>query len=248
MHNGAFLLRNGEITEEVDAIRLTIGAGPQQPGMRRSCVWKFRSRKDKTDFFVTSDSIQGEMKGTIHRTRAHFGFSDPSGAQPKSWTGSPLGNRHLHVVDIRDLRPGDYQHVMRVSFPGFALLPTPLALKPGKPVLQLDPPQPGTELTVGATIVEGDWRRFSKPMNGEYVGLLTGDSDRYLLISITYVVYEDPESARRNMNRNLGRVDAPNVDAREGNLGVLLFMDRAEDQPITMIELNGVRRQGTSTT
>ncbi|HYD88869.1 MAG TPA: hypothetical protein VEA80_15450 [Vitreimonas sp.] len=243
--NKAYWLKDGEVVEQVDQLRLAIGAGEAAPDMRRSAVWKFSTRKKTTDFFVTANTIQGDMKGSVHRTRAHFGFADPS-TEPEAWVGPPLHSRHYHVLEFNELAAGEYRNVMRVGLPGFALMPKPLPIEPKKRIHLIAPPPHDHEITFGMTVVEGDWRQF-EPDVGQYVGLLTGSADRHALISVRLMRYDDVDAVIANMKRNLALIDTHGRAIPEEDLSVLLWMNRAPDQHITMIELNGVRWQPKST-
>ena len=240
--NKAFSLANGRIHEEVDKLRIVIGAGADQPWMRRSDVWKFFPRSTGTDFFVTSASLQSEMKGTVHLKRAHFGFNKPfREAMPESWIGSIPPSRLYHTLEIRDLAEGEYQHLFAVAVPGFALLKTPLPLEAGKKHILVDPHPAGFEATFGLTVVQGDWRQVA--IEGEsdrFVGLLVGERGRHALISVTVQAYSDPDAVIANMNRNLGLIDAKGKPTPE-ELSAHLWMERGEEEPIRMIELHGIQ-------
>lgn len=246
MQNKVFILKDGQIESEVDSLRLTIGAGPDAPELRRSGVWKFMTRDKGTDFFVTSNAIQSEMKGSMHRTRAHFGLSKSLATPPEAWVGELPQSRHYHVLEIPELAEGDYKHVLRVAFPGFALLSAPQPLQPGKRITLIEPPSPNHEISLGITVVEGDWHQFQPERDSDkYVGLLTGDSDRYALVSVMHRAFSDTKAVIQNINRNLGLIDSRDREIPDKELSTLLWMDREPDQPISIIELNNVRRTTT---
>jgi hypothetical protein len=253
LRNRAFTLRDGEIHQEVDALRLAIAdrdiaEGGDGPLLRRSAVWKFRTQRTGTHFFVTSFGIQSEMKGTVHPTEAHFGFSKPMEQIPETWIGPPPSSRHFHVLRIRDLQDGEYQHVMGVSIPGFALLETPQPFDRGKIVTWSNPHPRDCQVTFGLTVVQGDWKKYRDALLEEssdssvLVGLLTGDSERFGLVSFNLTKYSDAQSVIANMERNLALISqgaTPKIPEEE--LSVLLWMEREENDPIRMIELGGVR-------
>jgi len=241
MANQAYTLKNGEIDEEVDVLRLLIGAGEDEPFMRRSSVWKFFMGKRGHDFFVTSSSIQGEMKGTVHLTRAQFGFTAQSPYPPKSWVGTPPLNRHYHTLDIPNLADGDFQHIFAISFPGFALLQTPQPLEPNKHTVRIEPPTATAEITFALTLVQGDWRQFQTAGENErYVGLLTGDTDRHALVSISCYRLTDATQTYKNMERNLALIDTQSRELPDGELSALLWLERQPNDPIRIIELGSI--------
>lgn len=243
--NRAYTLRDGEIHQEVDAVRLAIAdrsieSEIEGPLLRRSAVWKFRSAHNGTHFFVTSSHLQGDMKGTVHPSEAHFGFSSPS-PDFRTWVGPKPASRHLHRLRIRDLSEGEFQNIFVVHLPGFALMPKPLPFDPKKIVTWSDPHPPESEVMFSLTVVQGNWRQFSFQEEGQVpVGLLTGSEDRHALISFGLSRYPDKDAAIANMKRNLGLIQAPADHSFPEDLTAVLWMERGEEDPIRMIELHGV--------
>lgn len=244
--NKAFTLRDGDIHQEVDAVRLAvsdqaIGTGGKNLVMRRSATWKFRSQKRGTHFFVTSNGIQAEMKGTIHPTEALFGYSLPIRDMDRTWLGPLPASRHLHVLKINDLKDGESQDVMGISLPGFALMKKPLPFDAGKIVTWSDPHPPNFEVTYGLTVAQGDWREcIAQRPDQVFVGLLTGDSARSALISFNINPYPDVGAAMANMKRNLAFIDVRGGELPVGELTTMFWMDRNDADSIRMIELNGI--------
>jgi hypothetical protein len=249
--NRAYTLRNGEVFQQVDALRLAIAdravdSGIDGPLLRKSAVWKFRTARNGTHFFVTSSHLQNDMKGTVHPTEAHFGFSRPDEKFDK-WIGPKPASRHLHRLKVRNLKDGEHQHIFVIHLPGFALLRKPLPFDEGKIVTWSDPHPSDCEVTFSLTIVQGDWTQFVA-IEGQFVtvGLLTGADDRHALISFGVLKYEDKEAAIANMQRNLGLIQGREMDPINGELTALLWMDRQEDEPVRIIELSGVRATNTA--
>jgi hypothetical protein len=243
--NRAYTLRDGQPFREVDALRLAIADRSiedkvDRPLMRRSGVWKFRTARNGTHFFVTSSNLQGDMKGTVHPTAAHFGFSSPD-EKFESWVGPKPESRHLHKLKVRDLKDGEHQHIFIVHLPGFALMPEPLPFDKGKIVTWSDPPPPDFEVTFALTVIHGDWSQFlvTDPRFVS-VGLMTGADDRHALVSFGLERYPDREAAVANMQRNLGLIQADGEPVK-GDLTSFLWMEREENDPIRIIELSGVR-------
>lgn len=245
--NRAFTLRDGKIQQEVDAIRLAVGDRPfdkpdGSPILRKSGVWKFRTAKNGTHFFLTSSGLQSEMKGTVHLTEAHFGLNEHVEETSDSWIGPIPSSRHFHTLRIRELAEGEYQHVFGIAIPGFALMETPQAFDRGKIVTWSDPHPFDTEVTFGLTVVQGDWRQFlGTESPSTFIGLLTGDADRHALVSFTLNKYPDVSAAIANMQRNLGLIGLGNRQLPIEELSTIFWMDREVDDPIKIIELNSVR-------
>lgn len=244
--NRAYTLRNGEPFQQVDALRLAIAdrsveSGLEGPLLRKSAVWKFRTARNGTHFFVTSSHLQNDMKGTVHPTEAHFGFSRPDESFEK-WIGPKPASRHLHTLKVRDLKDGEHQHIFVIHLPGFALMPTPLPFDPGKIVTWSDPHPSDSEVTFSLTVIQGDWTDFVTN-EGPFVsvGLLTGAEDRHALVSFGVLKYEEKEAAVANMQLNLQLIQGREIDPTDGDLTALLWMNRQEDEPVRIIELSGVR-------
>lgn len=247
LRNRAFTLSRGDIHEEVDSVRVAIAdravrEGGNYPVRRRSAVWKYFPQKTGSHFFVTSSGIQKDMKGTVHPGEAHFGFSKDIGPDNSSWVGPLPSTRHLHVLKIRDLKEGEYQHVFAVSIPGFGLMQTAQAFDKGKVVTWSDPHPYNYEVTYGLTVVEGDWREFTTTTPGRvFIGLLTGDANRHALISFSVYPYQDLKAAIDKMQQNLDRIESRDREVSDQECSVLLWMNREADEPIRIVELNNVR-------
>ena len=245
-HNKAYTLRDGEIYQEVDAIRLAIAdraldGFDGKPIMRRSAVWKFRPHSKGSDFTITSSGIQKDMKGTVHLSEAHFGLVKHVHESDNSWVGPIPSSRHFHTLSIRNLNDGEFQNILGISLPGFALMQNPQCFENGKIVTWADPHPPNTEVTFGLTVVQRDWRSFLNRSDCQaFVGLLTGDGNRFALISYNLNPLPDAKASLENMQRNLNLIRTPSEKFTDEELTVLFWIDRKPEDPIKIIELSGI--------
>lgn len=234
----AFLLRDGQIHEAVDAVRLAV---IDKEKRLKSTIWRFWASKRGPDFYVTSGMLKSDMKASIHPTVAQFSYL--AGFVPDmtsdKWVGAPISSRHIQRMDLPAMDMGESLHVFSVQLPGFGLRRGGDAWQWSGPIGLLDAYPPNELVTFDLVLVQGPWEPFAVPADGRAaIGLLVGHDGRHAVIFIRRQRIENPLERMEWIEQQLSQTKFKGEPIDD--LCLLLWMNREPNQALTMIETHNI--------
>jgi hypothetical protein len=232
----SYLDGNDEILQS-DVIRFAVGDAEDEI---RSEVWTIFGSATKPDFYVTSSLISTDQKGSIHASRAQFGYT--SQTWPPSdynWVGEPPKSRHLEILNIPELTDGEHFHVLTVRLPGIGLRHRGRAARRPRPLVLFPSYGLDTCVTLNLVLYQGDWRDFISPLPGQKaVAAVRNDNGRSLIVFLRREYEADPRGRYRELLRSL-----PSASARlshQQDMTVFVTHSRAPNKPIVLTELHNI--------
>ena len=235
----AFYLDGNSVIAETDVVRFAVGDDDQT---LRSQVWTFFGSANKPDFYVTSSLIRADQKGSIHPTRAQFGYiSQMWPPRGRNWMGVPPPSRHLETLIIPPLVKDEHLHVMTIRLPGIGLRMAGRPARRPKPLVLIPSYDAQTLITLHLVLYEGDWRRFVAPTpRQKAVAALENSNGRSLVVFLRKEREDDPVAFYNGLLKSL---PVPSESTEWGDDLVLFAThQRLSDQPILITELHNIAR------
>lgn len=239
----AFYLDGDTVVAETDVVRFAVGNDDQS---LRSQVWTFFGSADRPDFYVTSSLISSDQKGSIHPTRAQFGYT--SQMWPPShgnWVGARPPSRHLETLTIPPLAEHEHFYVLTIRLPGIGLRKVGRPARRPKPLVLITPFDADTCVTLNLVLYEGDWRDFIAPIPGQKaVAALRNPDGRSLIVFMRKERENDPVAF---YNQFLSPLPAPTKGVALGDdLTLFATHKRESHQPILITELHNIAGPSSS--